>query len=353
MRRLSGEDGAMAVLMTILLVVVIRFSALVVDVGAMHAEARQLQNVADAGALAIAQDCAAGNCGNAATTAQVYAAGNSLDALSDTAVAIPGVSGASSVTVTASTRDAAGGNDGATNTLRWALAQAMGKSELTFQRSATASWGVLGGPAATIPLTFSMCEWNKLLTGDPNGSPDPDTDLPSAELTVYHHTQTQSDVNDCSGPAGQNVAGGFGWLDEAGSGTCSASVDDQGWVGGDTGSGSPTPAATTGCTDAFFASLLGKVVLMPIFGPADGAASTDTGIVGTGSNAQYYIRGYAALRITGYRFGGGSPVSSPAPCTNPSRCIRGYFEAFYTLDNVPTGVGAGTDYGTYTVGLTG
>lgn len=352
MRRLNNEEGTTAVLIAILSTVLIGFVALVIDVGAMHSEARQLQNVADAAAMAIAQDCAGGACGDVNGTAQVYAAGNSTDGLSNTAVAIPGVNGQTSVTVTASTLEAGGGRDGAATTLTWGVAQVMGSAERTFERSATASWGILGGPAATIPLTFSMCEWNNLLTGDPNGVPDPDTDLPSAELTVYHHTQTQAEHNECSGPAGQNVAGGFGWLDEAGGGTCTANVDDEGWVGGDTGSGSPTPAAATGCTDAFFASLMGQVVLMPIFGPSDTAGVTDTGVVGTGSNAQYYIRGYAALRVTGYRFGGGSPVNNP-PCTNPSRCIRGYFEAFYTLDNVPTGIGGGSDYGAYTVGLTG
>lgn len=353
MRRLRGEEGATAVLLAILATVLIGFAALVVDVGGMHSEVRQLQNVADAAAMAIAQDCAGGNCGDALATSQVYAAGNSTDGLSNTSVAIPGVNGANSVTVTASTLENGGGGDGAATTLTWNLAQVLGSAERTFERSATASWGILGGPAATIPLTFSMCEWNVMLTGSPNGVPDPDTMLPSAERTVYHHVGAVSDADDCSGPAGQNVPGGFGWLDEAGGGTCSASVDDQGWVGGDTGSGPPVPAASTGCTSAFFASLLGEVVLMPIYGPADGAPATDTGIVGTGSAAQYFIRGYAALRVTGYRFGGGSPVSSPAPCGNPNRCISGYFEAFYTLDNVPTGIGGGSDYGAYTVGLTG
>ncbi len=352
MRRLGDEDGVTAVLIALLLTVLLAFTALVIDVGSMHSEVRQLQNVADAAAIAIAQDCAGANCGTPAATAQTYAAGNSLDSVSDTAVAIPGTNGSNSVTVTASTRQTTGGNDGATNTLAWALAQVLGQNEVTFQRQATASWGVLGGPAATIPLTFSMCEWNDMLTGDPNGVPDPETDLPSAEVTVYHHTQTQAATNNCSGPAGQNISGGFGWLDEAGTGTCTANVDDEGWVGGDTGSSSPTPAEATGCTSAFFQSLIGQVILMPIFGPADDAAITDTGIVGTGSNAQYYIRGYAALRVTGYRFGGANPTYN-TPCNNPSRCIRGYFEAFYTLDNVPTGSGSGSDYGTYTVGLTG
>ena len=48
-----------------MLVVLIGVGALVIDSGALYAERRQLQNGADAAALAVAQDCADGHCGRA------------------------------------------------------------------------------------------------------------------------------------------------------------------------------------------------------------------------------------------------------------------------------------------------
>jgi hypothetical protein len=135
----------------------------------------------------------------------------------------------------------------------------------------------------------------------------------------------------------------LGWLDTNEDGTCSADVE-QGQAGGDTGSGSPTPASTTGCTSAFFAGLVGQTVLMPIF----------TEVTGTGSNAYYDIIGFAALEVHGYRFGGSSAFTggSPVPCGNPNRCIRGRFVEYYDLGNVPSG-GGSIEFGAYVVGLTG
>lgn len=58
MRRLRGEDdGAVAVVVGILMVVMLVAVALVVDVGAMQARRAQLQDAADASSLAIAQRC--------------------------------------------------------------------------------------------------------------------------------------------------------------------------------------------------------------------------------------------------------------------------------------------------------
>ena len=75
MQRLrKDERGAVAIIVALLMVVLIGFAALAVDISAMWAEKRQLQNGADAGALAIAQECAKGACGSPDGTAQTYAA---------------------------------------------------------------------------------------------------------------------------------------------------------------------------------------------------------------------------------------------------------------------------------------
>ena len=52
------ERGAIAVLVALLMVVLLGFAAIAVDQGMLYAQKAQMQNGADAAALAIAQDCA-------------------------------------------------------------------------------------------------------------------------------------------------------------------------------------------------------------------------------------------------------------------------------------------------------
>ena len=63
-QRLRDERGAVGVVVALLMVPLIGFAAIAIDVSAMYAERQQLQTGADAGALAIAQDCAPGACGS-------------------------------------------------------------------------------------------------------------------------------------------------------------------------------------------------------------------------------------------------------------------------------------------------
>ena len=76
MQRLRDERGAVAVMVALLMVPLIAFAAIAIDVAAMWSERQQLQTAADAGALAIAQDCARGACGDPAETAESLAVAN-------------------------------------------------------------------------------------------------------------------------------------------------------------------------------------------------------------------------------------------------------------------------------------
>ena len=69
-RRLEGERGASAVVLALLLVPMLGFAAIAVDIGALYAERARLQVAADAAAIAVAQDCSRGNCGDMLATAQ-------------------------------------------------------------------------------------------------------------------------------------------------------------------------------------------------------------------------------------------------------------------------------------------
>ena len=63
-RNHDDDRGAVLVWVALMLVVLLGIGALVIDVGALYAERRQLQNGADAAALAVAADCAEGDCLN-------------------------------------------------------------------------------------------------------------------------------------------------------------------------------------------------------------------------------------------------------------------------------------------------
>lgn len=347
MRRLNQEDGVTAVLIAILATVLIAFTALVVDVGSMNAEVRQLQNVADAAAVAIAQDCSGGACGDTAGTAQFYAVGNSRDLLSDTVVALPGESGANSVTVTATTRDVSGGNDGETNTLAWALAQAMNADELTFSRKATAAWGTMGG-GATIPIAVCEHNWDYFTS---NGANLPSG--PPAHLVRFGSPNPNSPTvaeQDCTNPSGDTYPGGFGFLQR--DGNCMAISEEGDLFPGSSGN-NPVDNTSSCDVSALYAMLKalvdsGEPALIPIFDYW----------TGTGSNGHFHIIGYGAFVLTAYDIkgpGGTSKAYGSIPagqCKANTSCLFGYYTQFVTIGEASTFAGS-ADYGAYFVGLTG
>ena len=323
MRRLNDQDGASAVIFALLLVPLLGFGALVLDVGQMYWEGRQLQNGADAAALAVAQDCAAGNCGDAQATGDHFANENANDAASDANVALPGNEGVKSVTVTTTTR----ASNGDTFLTHW-LGGILGLPTSSFERSATAIWGPISA-SSTIPLTFSKCEWDFLTGGDPANLP---TDV---RVVYFHSSQTAAEVNTCAGdPANQDHPGGFGWLNPENS-ECEALIVN-GQVGTDTGNNVPNE-----CKDELDA-LVGQIVIMPLFDSVD---------TPQGNNAVYNIVGFGAVEITGFRFPSyEAPAGSP-PCEPNDTCIAGRFVEYYDLGAEPDP--EAIDLGATAVGLTG
>ena len=126
MQRIRDERGAVGVVVALLMVPLIGFAAIAIDVSAMYAERQQLQTGADAGALAIAQDCGRGACGSTGQTAQTFATSN-LNKASSTATVTSLT--ASQVTVR---------NAGVKQ--HW-FAPVLGVNSSTITASATAAWG--------------------------------------------------------------------------------------------------------------------------------------------------------------------------------------------------------------------
>jgi hypothetical protein len=314
MRGMNGrrrdERGAMVIFLAAFSVVMVGMAALVIDVGSLLDEKRQLQNGADAGALAIAQSCALGTCQPA--LAGELANDNSRDGSSAGTPAID----MANKRVTVTTRTLAGG----TSILPYSFAQILtGVKGKEVEASATASWAPLGR-AVVLRLAISQCDVEQL-------------GFSTSPQTILFHVPQPG----CDASSGHDASGAFGWLDDdrppTGS-TCEVTV-----VAGQTASADPGASGPTECLDPYFP----MDVLLPVFDDV-------RGVVGTGQNATYLIKGFARFRLVGYRFPGGGASSVSPPCNSPNSCIRGYFVRYVTSAEATTG-GGGADFGVSSVKL--
>jgi Flp pilus assembly protein TadG len=289
-RRLGDEHGAAAVVLSLLMVPMLGFAAIAVDVGALYAERARLQVAADAAAFAVAQDCARGACGDMVATASALVEANDGDAS-----AAPPVLSSDPLSVSVT---------GSTPVQHW-FAPVIGHDATGVTASATVGWGSPDAGTAVLPLTFSWCEFERQTHGG----------LPSA-TTVHTITLTKgtADAMSCTGPSGNFVPGGFGYLDTE-TGTCSvaSAVEQRSY----SSTGNTPPSS---CSAADVTQWIDRIVLLPIFDEYDG----------TGNNAWYRVYGYAAFRLTGFHFGG-QFSTSPKPCSGNDRCVSGYFTRFVDL----------------------
>ncbi len=344
MRRVKGDDGAVAVMVAILAVALFGFGALVIDVGALYAERRELQNGADAGAFAVAQACAGGDCGSFTTDADAFADDNSLDAASripaggvcgTESVGLPpcvspptGLAGSGYVRVTARTEEPDG-----TTVVPPFLAGVLDPDNDGGQdigASATVIWGPPTLKEADLALTFSTCEYNRLTKGA-DGKTVFATEPydPALERVIYFHDTTEA--GSCpGGPSGADLPGGFGWLSS--DADCSATIEDE-YADDKTGA-----SATNDCKAALQANL-GKTVVIPVFDEVNGLS---------GTNGEYHITTAVGFVLTGWRFPGTRQASAtlpktPNPCASSQTCLSGYFVKVTAPDSGP--VGDGPDMG--------
>lgn len=313
--RMKDDRGATAVLVGLLMVPLVGFVAIALDVGAIYVERGQLQNGADAAALAIAQECAEdGVCNAPNALAESFTDANANDGAANNLV--PTFPNSRTVIVSASTRTAAG-----EDAIRHPFAALIGVSSSTVGATATAEWGSPKGGTAVLPIAISLCEFTPALSGN--------------LVLIKYDTKLK-----CAGPK-SIIPGGFGWLDRA-AGDCAAFVDPStGEALIEQGNSYP------GACDAVMMKLKGSTVLIPIF---------DRVIDRTGGDKSYGILGFAAFEVTGWRFSGGNKlpqvsIDSAAPkCTGDCRGIQGRFVRWVKLADADAELG-GTDLGAYFVRL--
>jgi Flp pilus assembly protein TadG len=290
-RRLEHEHGATAVVFALLLVPMLGFAAIAVDVGALYAERARLQVAADAAAIAVAQDCSRGNCGDMLATAQGLITANDGEGTAAHPVLS---SDPLSVTVV-----------GSTPKEHW-FAPVLGHDSTSVSATATVGWGSPSRGTAVLPLTFSWCEFKQMTGGG----------VPSGEtLRTIYFTKT-SNTTGCTGPSNNIVPGGFAYLDTP-SGRCEAASARNERSYSKTGNSVPSD-----CSTADFSEWIGQSVLLPLF-----EESGDTG-----SNAWYRVYGYAAFKLTGYYLGG-QYSAAYKPCNGNQRCVAGYFTRFVELSD--------------------
>ncbi|HET7398032.1 MAG TPA: pilus assembly protein TadG-related protein [Intrasporangium sp.] len=236
---------------------------------------------------------------------------------------------------------------------------------------ARAAWGQPGGFSASVPMTFSACEWKAATSNGTDyvqdspsgawpgygGSGQPAWPPVSKERVIILHDPADESA-DCSWN-GKDTSGGFGYV--ASSGNCSANVTTDNWAQIDNGNNVPT-----GC-DTALQGLRGRVVNVPVFdcliasssqpvGPVPATANCDpTQQLSSGSNTWYHIAGWAKFYLSGYKLSGtggtvaNSLLTGNPPCTGGQRCLSGWFLKGSLDASTIVPPGGGSDFGTYTV----
>ena len=366
-RRARNDGGAVGVLVGVLIGagVLLGMAALVVDVGRLYVERAELQNGADAGALAVAKSCAVGDACDPGI-ADDYANNNAKDDNSAVDLVCGVGSGLSSCpsstgTLTECPVETPEGEyaevststlDEGSTLLPPTFAQALAGDEsydgTTVGACARASWGA-PQTAKTVALTISLCEWWVATGGTASGPaaepeyapappypPNPDAGF---DRVLKLHT-TERDTTCAGGSAGSDGPGMFGWV--SGDGECAVDIEDD-WYDTDNGSDFPSD-----CESVLAEAWANKTpVFVPVYDDTDDES---------GHNGSYHLEGFAAFVVTGYHLtgdpkAGRSDWLNPAnDCTGSDRCINGFF----TKALVPAvGTIGGPDMGATIIQLTG
>jgi Flp pilus assembly protein TadG len=360
LRSRGAERGAAAVLVAILVGsgVLFGMGAMVVDVGQLYAEKAQLQNGADAGALAVALSCSRGSC--AASTSQTglagtYATSNHrsmsgsehIDAVcgSDAGGALPTCAANAPgcpatptsgyyAQVQTSTLTSSG-----SSLLPPVFAQTfMGSSYqgTTTHACARAGWGSPESVSNVLAMTLSLCEWNADTANGTNFAP-PGPSYPAWPAASYEHViQIHGTGNACAGgQSGYDMPGGFGWLTADTGGNCTTTVDVVTGLYFDQTGASPSK----NCGKALmnnYATSPHTPVYLPVFDGLCSPSGTCT------PKSSYHLAGFAAFVITGFYMQG--QVKQPSLITGNDYCSGSQFcvYGFFTQALIPNGTGSVT-----------
>jgi hypothetical protein len=383
----AGEKGAVATLVAVLFGggVVLGMAAMSIDVGSVLWERRQVQNAADASAMALAQTCAesptrctatdpttqstltalnnvnnykddaggfnmddyaAGLCGHALSSpANLTDCNGNAPNLSDCPPVPSGLDAAIPyVEVHTQTKQANGSSILPTWLIQTLTGQTQEEAGHTVKACARAAWGAAAPSSLNVfPIVMSYCDWahDTGYTGAPNSATYPSGPDYSINANGYGTTSgapnswsaiteqkvfTKGNDSTCTTWNGHSAPGNFYSIADT---DCSSNQVLGGWVQATTGNAAP-------CSGIGLFN--GQVIFIPVFdclqgGPTTITSTTDClGKTGpnkaTGSNTYYHIMGYAAFYVTGWYF---SSTAQPSiktlatPCSGGDRCLSGWF----------------------------
>ncbi|MHA6524909.1 pilus assembly protein TadG-related protein [Tessaracoccus sp. G1721] len=308
---MKNDRGAVAIMMAILLVALVGFTAISVDVGALWWDRKELQNGADAAALALAQTCASETgCDSEELEehwALHYAKANKTDGDVTLAEGIQHTDMSVTVTVK-SVRE------------HW-FASVLGRSESSVSATATATWGgVHGGWVA--PFSASTCFVDDFTAAD----------WPVSNLKLI----LKDKLIDCN-PGGTThmMPGGMDWLAvPKDAKDCQVYTEVDGWVLNDPGNDG---TSNSSCA-SLLSNLHGKDILIPLFDDYEPKTGKEkVGDVVGKQLKQYHIKFYAHFTVDTYCLNGGKGWAYGEKCTGSERFLTGTFHKTVALGDVELG----------------
>lgn len=249
----SSQEGQSLVLVVLMLTVFLGVLALAIDGGYAYAQRRQMQNAADAAAMAGAYRLAMAGVDQVGPAVADYALSNGADSYSWAVI-----NDDRTVRVTTSV------------TFNTFFAGLLGFPAMTVSATAEASVGVLAAAADLLPMAIEEQEFEV-----------------GQEYTLWDNRT--------------NLPGGFGWVDwngvpvgnpELADNICNPSNSGV-WSIGDwipSGPGVQNSAPVRQCLNTW----IGRKITIPVYDQTEGR----------GANGRYHIAGFARFVLTGYRFTG-------------------------------------------------
>lgn len=368
-----SDRGAVMIWFAASVVASLGMGALVIDVGALWSERRQLQNGADAAALAVGIECATGPCSAPQQVAQEYADLNVNDGTANidsicgfpSPLAVcpppPGAENAIGfVDVVTGTR-----SEGGSDEIRYLFAPVLegNKSGKHVTARAVAAWGTPKG-APIMPFVFSKCVVEPFRGAD--GTMNFTNQI---TMLKFHNAEAELDTSNpeqvCNAEQSANDLkwpAGFGFTGSPSTGCESETVNldpypgfgpQTGTIEGENNGNSIGNQCTTELIRRYN---LGLPVLVPVM----------TWRAGNGGTTIWVIDGFVAVDICAFDLSGndqleldgcqGSGVAGNTSCVSPRvqgqapRRICGVFRPYSITEG---DLGNSTDYGTRVIKLIG
>jgi len=302
--RAPGERGAIAIAVALFMPILFGLCAIAIDTTAVWSARQQVETGADAAVLAVAMDCANGDCGDIKSTAEAAFWAN--DKAGKVADLGPG-EGWIAVN---------GRHISATQKTPWLIkhyfAAALGYDTGSLSVSSYAQWAPMTRGVSLAPIAMAWCDY-RAKTG-----------------TLGSNTPTTISVKDsvggsCTMPDGSSGGGGGTGLTDTDHGNDCQTTSS---LAGTVKRYKPVVAGRLpgGCSDAYFATLVGTTVLVPIWDDV--------------ADKSYSLYGYAAFHVTSY-----DGSSNPA--------FSGYFTYYaHQVDDTTPPATTAPDLGARSVFLT-